>query len=125
VTVVGLRPVFPAGLELAPDPGFTTREQALDYLHDVAKRYQDRMPHVSATAVEAIEPATAIVQLLEPGAFDLVAMATHGRSGLSRLLLGSVAEKVLRRTFRPVLLYRPRSVRLPSDPLDGAFRIYG
>ena len=36
----------------------------------------------------------------------LIAMATHGRSGLNRFLLGSVAEKVLRGTVNPLLLVR-------------------
>jgi nucleotide-binding universal stress UspA family protein len=39
--------------------------------------------------------------------FDLIAMATHGRSGLARLLAGSVASRVLERTDLPVLLVRP------------------
>jgi nucleotide-binding universal stress UspA family protein len=38
---------------------------------------------------------------------DLVAMATHGRSGLQRLMLGSVADKVIHRASIPVLLVRP------------------
>ena len=37
---------------------------------------------------------------------DLIAMATHGRRGLSRLVLGSVAEEVLRKSFVPVLAVR-------------------
>ncbi len=39
---------------------------------------------------------------------DLVVMATHGRSGLPRLLLGSVAERVLRESSHPVMIIRPR-----------------
>jgi nucleotide-binding universal stress UspA family protein len=38
---------------------------------------------------------------------DLVAMATHGRSGVARMLLGSVADKVTRGAGVPVLLRRP------------------
>jgi nucleotide-binding universal stress UspA family protein len=37
----------------------------------------------------------------------LIALTTHGRRGLSRLLLGSVADKVVRGSTLPVLLYRP------------------
>ena len=37
---------------------------------------------------------------------DMVAMATHGRKGLSRAILGSAADKVLRGIHRPLLLYR-------------------
>jgi nucleotide-binding universal stress UspA family protein len=38
---------------------------------------------------------------------DLIAMSTHGRGGLARLVLGSVADEVVRRTHVPVLLIRP------------------
>jgi nucleotide-binding universal stress UspA family protein len=38
---------------------------------------------------------------------DLIAMATHGRGGLPRLFLGSVADKVLRGCHTPLLVYRP------------------
>ena len=37
---------------------------------------------------------------------DLIAMSTHGRSGLGRWALGSVAEKIVRRSVKPVLLWR-------------------
>ncbi|MCC7163707.1 MAG: universal stress protein [Anaerolineae bacterium] len=38
---------------------------------------------------------------------DMIAMTTHGRSGLSRMVLGSVADEVMRRSHLPVLLVRP------------------
>ncbi len=50
--------------------------------------------------------ARAILQVAAEDDVDLIAMATHGRSGLTRLLLGSVADKVLRGTHKPVLLLR-------------------
>lgn len=53
------------------------------------------------------EPAQEIADLVEEESVALVAMATHGRSGLSRLVLGSVAEKVLRSLRVPVLMVRP------------------
>lgn len=39
---------------------------------------------------------------------DLISMSTHGRSGLGRWLLGSVAEKIVRHSEKPVLLLRPK-----------------
>ena len=56
---------------------------------------------------EAGEPAEEIVQYASVADVDLIAMATHGRSGLSKLIMGSVAEKVLRESHVPVLLLRP------------------
>lgn len=52
------------------------------------------------------DPATAIVNLAEMEGADLIVMGTHGRSGLSRLLMGSVAEVVVRKAKCPVLTYK-------------------
>jgi nucleotide-binding universal stress UspA family protein len=55
------------------------------------------------------DPATEIVRLANEDKADLIVMGSHGRSGLSRLLMGSVAEKVLRMAPCPVL-----TVKTPS-----------
>jgi nucleotide-binding universal stress UspA family protein len=52
-------------------------------------------------------PADEIVGAVTQEAVDMVAMATHGRTGLRQLVLGSVAEQVVRRLTIPVLLARP------------------
>ena len=51
-------------------------------------------------------PAHEIVELAELGHFDLIVMGTHGRVGLAHAVLGSVAEKVVRRARCPVLTVR-------------------
>jgi nucleotide-binding universal stress UspA family protein len=56
------------------------------------------------------DPAEEIVAYAGDHGVDLVAMATHGRTGLSRALLGSVAERALRRLRVPVLMVRPHEV---------------
>lgn len=58
------------------------------------------------TVVRVGDPAREILGYAEASEIDLIALATHGRSGLNRWLLGSVAEKVLRGSALPVLLYR-------------------
>lgn len=50
--------------------------------------------------------ADEILQLAAAGKYDLIVMGTHGRTGIRRLMLGSVAEKVLRRSPIPVLTVR-------------------
>ena len=50
--------------------------------------------------------AEEIVRLADSGRYDLIVMGTHGRSGIRRLLLGSVAESVSRRASIPVLTVR-------------------
>lgn len=52
------------------------------------------------------EPAGAIVRVAEEEEADMIVLGTHGRTGLSRLLMGSVAEAVVRRAKCPVLTYR-------------------
>jgi nucleotide-binding universal stress UspA family protein len=49
------------------------------------------------------EPASAILDVARQAGCDLIVMGTHGRTGLSRLLMGSVAEKVVRHAQCPVL----------------------
>ena len=53
------------------------------------------------------DPAEEIVAYARDSDIDLLAMATHGRTGLRHLLMGSVAEQVLRRLAIPVMLVRP------------------
>ena len=53
-------------------------------------------------------------------AVDLIVVGTHGRSGVQRLMLGSIAEKVLRKAEPPVLTVPPASVR-PSSSRQAAF----
>ena len=53
-------------------------------------------------------PAESIVSHAEENGFDLVALATHGRSGLRRLVFGSVADYVIRKAGLPILLIKPK-----------------
>ncbi len=51
-------------------------------------------------------PYSTILAAIEEGRFDMVVMGTHGRTGLSHLILGSVAEKIVRHATCPVLTVR-------------------
>lgn len=59
------------------------------------------------------DPATQIVQFAEDEGVDLIVMGTHGRTGLKHLLMGSVAEHVLRHARCPVLVVRLRPAQEP------------
>ena len=52
------------------------------------------------------DPATEIVSAAESGGFDLIAMGTHGKGGLTKLVMGSVATKVIAVASLPVLLVK-------------------
>jgi nucleotide-binding universal stress UspA family protein len=52
------------------------------------------------------DPASAMVKLAEEEGVDMIVLGTHGRTGLLRLLMGSVAEAVVRRAKCPVLTFK-------------------
>ncbi len=89
-------------------------ENAADARRDAAERLRDyahgKVPaavQVETTVVDDI-PARAIVDTADHVDADLIVMGTHGRHGLTRALLGSVTERVLRMTSRPMLSVTPR-----------------
>jgi len=61
-------------------------------------------------------PWNEIVRLAEVDGADLIVMGTHGRTGLKHVLLGSVAEKVVRHAHCPVLVVRPVFAKAAAQP---------
>lgn len=63
------------------------------------------------------DPAAAIVRVAEEEAADLIVMSTHGRTGVTRFLMGSVAEEVVRKSSSPVLTLKHMTAKatLPSE----------
>lgn len=88
------------------------------YLDRIAGELRDQgfEPHVR---VEMGEPSQIVIQIAESTHADLIIMSTHGRSGLSRLLFGSVASKVLSASTCPVLVipsrHTKKQVEHPAD----------
>jgi nucleotide-binding universal stress UspA family protein len=72
--------------------------------HEAAERGITSEPEV----VEHEDAATAICQAVERCGADAICLASHGRSGLLKAMLGSVAEKVLAQSRRPVFIVRPQ-----------------
>lgn len=85
------------------------RKQVIERLRTTVGAVEERV----VLAAEAGEPAAVVVDQAVARRSDLVVMATHGRSGFDRLLLGSVTEKVLRRAPCPVLTV---PVHAPEPP---------
>ncbi len=83
-----------------------SRTQAQDYLDSAADRLRGDGLRVTAAAVIGWNPAETILSAAGSGRVRMVALATHGRSGLRRLMLGSVADKLVRGADVPVLVYR-------------------
>ena len=83
---------------------------APDSYRDQLRRELERVKPLDAVKVERLladgHPATEIVRTATENDCDLVVMGTHGRTGLRRLLMGSVAEEVLRKATCPVLIVK-------------------
>jgi len=84
------------------------QKEAQEYLEKLAVGLRKRGLKV-LTRVE-VEDKPALAVLHHAKETDLVALCTHGRRGLTRLFLGSVADKVIRGGHLPVLVYRPVDV---------------
>jgi nucleotide-binding universal stress UspA family protein len=106
---------LPAG-NLLPVPfpsGYDTevmgvqRKAAQDYLDGLVNDLREREASVRATVVVGHNVAEALLDLAHSQRVDLVAIATHGRGGVQRLILGSVADKLIRGAGPPVLVVRP------------------
>lgn len=110
--VVEDKPVIPHGAPMAPrqsapevDAEETrAREWVASHVDDVAKGAIGE-----TVVIRSAKVAEAIAEFAEQGDFDLIAMSSHGRTGVRHLILGSVAESVIRQAGRPVLVFpRPR-----------------
>jgi nucleotide-binding universal stress UspA family protein len=84
------------------------REEATAYLRGMAERLAGRDVVVADTILAHGPAARGILDSVDVDGGDIIAMATHGRGGLRRLVLGSVSDKVVRAAVGPVLLVRPR-----------------
>jgi nucleotide-binding universal stress UspA family protein len=81
---------------------------AADYLADVAQRLREQGVTVATEAVVG-RPAAAILEAAGRDAIDLIAMATHGHGMTARMLVGSVADKLIRGAQMPLFVTRPHN----------------
>jgi nucleotide-binding universal stress UspA family protein len=80
------------------------RAESTDYLLEHVNHLQARGLTAEMTVVEAGQAAHGILSTADGAHCDLIAMATHGRTGVSRVFLGSTADKVVRGAPTPLLL---------------------
>ncbi|MGE0712216.1 MAG: universal stress protein [Planctomycetota bacterium] len=100
------------------------------HLAEAAAGLAARGEQAETQLVRGADPAETILELAEREGYDLIAMATHGRSGISRLVRGSVAERVLRHAELPIYVANPAGLTGISPqghtfqrvlvPLDGS-----
>lgn len=77
------------------------------YVHNLAKELQGLRGEVEWEVLHALTPARSIVEWHGNDAATMLVMATHGRVGLQRVLLGSVSSQVVKEAWGPVALVRP------------------
>ncbi len=82
---------------------YTTQEEHAEKLFEEARERTDR---TFKTTTEVGRPARTIVEYAGENGIDQIVMGSHGRSGVARILLGSVAETVVRRSPIPVTVVR-------------------
>ncbi|MFB1066695.1 universal stress protein [Natrinema sp. H-ect4] len=88
--------------ELGAEQGREHGEEILENATTVATEYDRELE----TEVDIGKPAQTIVSRVEEGEFDTIIIGSHGREGVSRILLGSVAEMVVRRSPTTVIVVR-------------------
>jgi nucleotide-binding universal stress UspA family protein len=82
------------------------RKETESYLGDKAEQLRSEgLEHVSTSVLEG-DAASEIIDIARAAPDNLIAMSTHGRSGIKRWVLGSVAEKVIHHSGDPVLIIR-------------------
>jgi len=105
-----------AEVTLAMEAEEDSEKGAEKYLGEVVQRPEMKDIPVQMEVVEGMA-AMKIVRRAKAGDVDLIVMSTHGRSGIRRLMFGSVADQVLREAGLPILLIRPKEQHeeVPSE----------
>ncbi|MGZ8392453.1 MAG: universal stress protein [Gemmatimonadales bacterium] len=117
-SVVPQTPVFAAsGEELVADPGLEQelRDQLTEYLRSTAEALETTHGVEVTYALLDGSPARALADHARAKRVGLIVMTAHGRSGISRFWLGSVADRLLRWVKAPVLLLRPTDGALQTE----------
>lgn len=113
-------PVVPYGGAMLAEPAVATpahRQQLQKSLEEFVEPMAGRGVRLSLRVCEGTAVDQILAQATSDSA-DLIVIGTHGRSGFERLLLGSVAEKVLRKATSPVLTVPPRAEEATAPSFD-------
>ncbi|USZ67640.1 universal stress protein [Halorussus salilacus] len=96
----------PVGVPGGSENWYENAKAQSETLLEGAQETADEYGTTLETATEMGRPSSVIVEYAEEEGFDQIIMGSHGRSGVSRILLGSVAETVVRRATMPVTVVR-------------------
>jgi len=87
-------------------------DKSKKYLAQVKSRLASAGIEVKTHTIESNGPAHTITEYAQKHGIDLIVIATHGYSGMKKMMLGSIALKVLNESNVPVLLIRPDACRV-------------
>jgi nucleotide-binding universal stress UspA family protein len=126
-------PYLPDTIHLTHEEISAREGRVREYLDGVVDRPSLQGWEVATRIIVDYEPALGILDLADETGAELIVLGTHGRGGLRRVILGSVADKVIRGTHRTVLVYRgegrraqPRAFGSRSQPAgDSADTVAG
>ena len=115
-TVIFLRVVEPVTLSLGLEGAYAVLQEELErrtkqaetYLAVIQGEYREKGIEVRIHVVQGLA-VEAIIKIADREGADMIAMASHGRTGLSRVFDGSVAAGILHRVDRPLLLIRSQN----------------
>ena len=96
---------YPIGPELSKERETAGKRVAKDYLDQVVSRLRHKNTELHSEILVG-NVADSLADFIEKNDFDLILIATHGRSGVKRWVRGSIADKVLRSSNIPVLMVR-------------------
>jgi nucleotide-binding universal stress UspA family protein len=85
------------------------KNEAMAYLEEVAEQLRESGLDVACVVLNGIA-GDVIVSYAQNEPVDLIALATHGHSGLGRIVFGSVADQVLRESGLPILVIKPQEI---------------
>jgi nucleotide-binding universal stress UspA family protein len=118
--VANTLPYLPDTIHLTHEEIAAREAHVREYLDGVAGLPLLQGRDVETRILVDHEPALGILELADEAGADLIVLGTHGRGGLRRMILGSVADKVIRGTHRAVLVHRGAGGR--AHPLGARAR---
>ena len=108
----GLLPLPMPGARAVEDPSQAAQRRrvtAMEYLEGISRRYFGGRARV--TVLEGDHPAKEVLRLVEVERPQVIAMATHGRTGLATIVMGNMTQAMMKSAGVPLLLVRPSGLR--------------
>ncbi len=101
----------PPDTDIVTEESHRKEDEAGKYLDGVAASLRDQGLEVESVILHKVSADEAILDYAAENEIDIIAMTTHGRSGLLRTVLGSVADSVVRKSGLPVMVISPQNIQ--------------